>query len=198
MRTKLWRVEDLREPSYNPRTMTDGQRAQLQASLAEFGVVVPIVVNTHPGREGVVVGGNQRVAALREAGEARVPAVEVDLAPERERALCLRLNRNTGEWDHEKLQAAFSNDELLAVGFEGWELGIILPADEDPLSHDVDAEAGIHSTTDYAEPRMAVLAARLDELRAAFTRVELSKGNLPWNQETYPFYPPNVYVYCWR
>lgn len=49
-----------------------------------------------------------------------------------------------------------------------------------------------------AEPRMAILRQVLDRLEGAFPRVMLSKANLPWDRETYPFFPPNVYVFCMR
>lgn len=49
-----------------------------------------------------------------------------------------------------------------------------------------------------AEPRMAILRQVMQRLEAAFPLVMLSKGNLPWGMETYPFFPPNVYIFCMR
>jgi FkbM family methyltransferase len=49
-----------------------------------------------------------------------------------------------------------------------------------------------------AEPRMAILRQTLDRLEASFPQVMLSKGNLPWHLETYPYFPPNVYIFCMR
>jgi len=48
------------------------------------------------------------------------------------------------------------------------------------------------------ERRMAVLREVLDRVEAAFPHVSLSKGNLPWEAETYDFFPPQVMVYAWR
>lgn len=50
----------LKPSEYNPREpMGEKDRADLRASLERFGCVEPLVVNTFPGRENVLVGGHQ-------------------------------------------------------------------------------------------------------------------------------------------
>ncbi|KKR59712.1 MAG: ParB domain protein nuclease, partial [Candidatus Beckwithbacteria bacterium GW2011_GWA1_46_30] len=48
---------------YNPRKVTRSVIEQLKNSIKEFGMPVPIVINTYKGRENVIVGGEKRVRA---------------------------------------------------------------------------------------------------------------------------------------
>ena len=47
----------LKPAEYNPRKMTDKEANDLTESIKRFGFVDPLVVNSHEGRENVVVGG---------------------------------------------------------------------------------------------------------------------------------------------
>ncbi len=139
-------IEDLRPAEYNPRTHDEGEAEQLRESLRRFGAVDPLIVNRHPGREGVVCGGHFRLACMRELGYERVPVVFVDLAPDKERELNLRLNRNVGRWDYEMLKE-FDVELLLNVGFSEFDLGVIWNASLETSDDAFDAEkelAAIH------------------------------------------------------
>src|SRR5512146_569363 len=46
---------------YNPRIMPEGEMTKLENSLERYGQLEEIVVNTYPGREGIIIGGHQRV-----------------------------------------------------------------------------------------------------------------------------------------
>ncbi|MGA7936476.1 MAG: ParB N-terminal domain-containing protein [Kovacikia sp.] len=101
----------------NPRWMPDQQMEALTASLAEFGTVEPVILNTRTNR---IVGGHQRIDAATANDEKTLPTVLVDLEPAEETALNLALNKVKGEWDYEKLAvmlADISPDQLLATGF---------------------------------------------------------------------------------
>lgn len=86
----------LKPADYNPRDISERALQGLQGSVGEFGVVQPVVWNR---RTGNVVGGHQRLRALPE-GTSETDVVEVDLPPERERALNLALNNAhvAGHW----------------------------------------------------------------------------------------------------
>lgn len=115
-------IETLIEAEYNPRTITDYQLDKLEESIEKFGMVDPIIVNTYEGREGVVVGGHQRLRVLRRMGEKKVPVYEVSLNEQDERELNIRLNKNTGEFDIELLNEHFTTEELGDYGFEEYEI----------------------------------------------------------------------------
>ena len=94
-------IGDLRLSEYNPRQMTEKQAADLEASIRKFGLVDPLIVNRHPERKNVVIGGHQRLKVARACGIDTVPVVYVELDEGQEKELNLRLNKNTGEWDLE-------------------------------------------------------------------------------------------------
>lgn len=78
VRTKLLKLDALVEPDYNNRTITDAALQGLTQSLADFGLIGLPVVNVRGGQR-VIVGGNQRVRALREAGEKSALCVIVEM-----------------------------------------------------------------------------------------------------------------------
>lgn len=112
----------LRPADYNPRTHTETQKEQLKESFRRHGIVDPIIANGAKNRRNIVIGGHFRLEVLKEMGHTSVPVIYVHIPSiQKERELNLRLNRNTGEWDFEKLKA-FDTDLLLDVGFDDADL----------------------------------------------------------------------------
>lgn len=132
-------IATLRAAEYNPRKLSVEAADELRASIREFGLVEPIVVNKREGRYGVIVGGHMRFSIAIELGFTAVPVVFVDLDEARERELNLRLNKNVGEWDWDKL-AEFDLDVLTGVGFT-----------EDELSHNFDVGASGDEDAPFSE-----------------------------------------------
>ena len=111
---------ELTGADYNPRTMGDAEMIKLIRSLEEFGFVEPVVAREE---DGLIIGGHQRVAAMRQLlvarglDEAAVAATEVPvvflsgLADARTTALTLALNKIHGDWDYGKLADLFENVE---------------------------------------------------------------------------------------
>ena len=110
-------ISILKLAEYNPRKLSETQEAALKQSLTIFGFVDPIVVNNHPDRANVIVGGHQRVKVWQKMGNTTVPAFYVTLDKAQERELNVRLNKASGEWDWNILQEFFKKDELLNWGF---------------------------------------------------------------------------------
>ena len=96
-------VGSLKGSEYNPRTISKHDYESLKRSIKTFGLVEPIVVNQHPGRENIVVGGHQRLKAAQELALPQVPVFFVDLELEQEQALNTALNRIRGEFIADKL-----------------------------------------------------------------------------------------------
>jgi len=117
-------IGTLKPATYNPRKMSDRQTDELTKSIKQFGLVDPIIVNNHPKRKGIVIGGHQRLAIAKTLGMETIPVVLLNLTEAKERELNLRLNKNTGDWDLELLKG-FDIDQLLDVGFDETELGDI-------------------------------------------------------------------------
>jgi len=129
MKTVDYRTSELVFAEYNPRKISEDQLNHLKDSINQFGFVDPLIVNVHPDRKGILVGGHQRAKAALSLGIEIVPCVEVTLDLEAEKELNIRLNKNTGEWDWELLSKHFSDDDLIDFGFDPSELE--LPDDED-------------------------------------------------------------------
>jgi len=118
-------ISDLKPAPYNPRKSDKKQEANLKASLEKFGVVEPIIFNKQTG---YIVGGHFRVRELKKLGIKEVECVIVDLSPEDEKELNIRLNANTGEWDWELLGEHWESDDLEEWGLD---LGGIEVSNED-------------------------------------------------------------------
>ncbi|MCK4500893.1 DNA modification methylase [Candidatus Babeliales bacterium] len=120
--TEKRKVADLIPADYNPRKISHKEREDLEASIHEFDAVIPLVVNTGD-RGNRLIGGHQRSKVYADLGieevEVRVPDRELTI--QEEKALNLRLNKNTAGWDFEKL-AEMDMDMLLDVGFGDEEL----------------------------------------------------------------------------
>jgi DNA modification methylase len=116
-------VSELRHAEYNPRKVTPAEFSQIKKSVEEFGFVQPLVVNRAAGREGIIVGGNQRYEVAKKLGMKEVPVVYVDIADlAREKELNIRLNRNQADWDWDLLKQHFNFNELTNWGFTNYEI----------------------------------------------------------------------------
>ncbi len=82
-------TKDLKPAPYNPRRISPEAMAGLEASLDRFGVVQPIIYNQ---RSGYVVGGHQRLKALKKKKITSTQVVVVDLDEIDEKALNVALN----------------------------------------------------------------------------------------------------------
>src|SRR3990167_4037401 len=124
--TQTRNITDLIPAKYNPRRLTKKQFDELSTSIERFSLADPIVINS----DNTVIGGHQRIKVLKEKGIAVVYVRVPDrvLTPDEERELNLRLNKNLGEFDFEKL-ADFDQKMLESVGFTQLEIKSIFNLD---------------------------------------------------------------------
>ena len=125
--TAQYSISDLIFAEYNPRELTKDQHQDLKDSITRFGLVDPLIVNIHKERKNILVGGHQRLRIAKELGYKSVSCVEVELTPEKEKELNVRLNKNTGQWDWDALANHFDVGELLEWGFSEDELQFTEP-----------------------------------------------------------------------
>lgn len=139
------KLGDLIKNGYNPRSLSENERRDLEKSVKEFGTVVPIVLNIG-SRANTIIGGEQRVKVYADLGiadvECMVPSRELTLDEERE--LNLRLNKNTGSWNEELLKE-FDMNVLLDVGFGDEELQNLFD-DVDVVDDDFNIEKALKDT----------------------------------------------------
>jgi DNA modification methylase len=130
MEIKTIKIKDLRPAEYNPRHWDEKAISDLERSIERFGIVDPLIVNSAPGRENVVIGGHFRLYVAKKMGMETVPVVYVNIPDkEKEKELNLRLNRNFGEWDI-RLLSRFDESLLIDVGFTGDEIDNIFGLEE--------------------------------------------------------------------
>jgi hypothetical protein len=117
------KIKDLIGAEYNPRELTKDQYKQLKDSLLRFGVVDPVIVNKHPDRDNIIIGGHQRSKVWEDMGNESIPTVELSLTLDKEKELNVRLNKNTGQFDMDMLANHFDTEDLIEWGFDNKELG---------------------------------------------------------------------------
>lgn len=126
-------INKVKSPDYNPRKISDEELKKLQKSIDEFGYLEPIIINK---RNMNVVGGNQRLQALRKLGYTEIDVVFVDLDDSKEKTLNLALNRISGDFDFELLEPILmelndSDLDLDLTGFDEIELDSLLNIDNE-------------------------------------------------------------------
>lgn len=116
------KIKDIFPNEKNPRNMSKRQVKELGISLQKFGLCEPIVINT----TGKVLGGHQRLKLLRSFRYDHVDVYVPDrlLTEEEEDELTIRLNKNIGFWDDDRLANHWSCEMLLQSGFNMEELQI--------------------------------------------------------------------------
>lgn len=120
-------IGELKPNPNNPRIIKDDKFKKLVQSikdLPEMAEVRPVVVNT----DMVVLGGNMRLKAMREAGWKEVPIEVVDWDEDKQRQFIIKDNVSGGEWDWEMLANQWDAEELSDWGLDL--LGFDLNANE--------------------------------------------------------------------
>jgi hypothetical protein len=106
----------------NPRLIKDDKFKKLVQSIKDFPEMLnirPIVVN----QDMIILGGNMRYKACKEAGLKEIPIIKTDLTEEQQREFLIKDNTSGGEWDWEVLANEWDTEQL-----EAW--GLDLPIDE--------------------------------------------------------------------
>ncbi|MBU4311194.1 MAG: ParB N-terminal domain-containing protein [Candidatus Omnitrophica bacterium] len=138
-------IDAIKFAPYNPRIMKKAIFEKLKENIRKFKVYSPLIVNI---RTDQVIGGNQRLRALKELGYTEVDVVLVDLSIEEEMALNLALNKLVGEFDNPSLPAIFQeimkDQELLNLtGFQPQEIFQIIDMHTTHADEDFDLEKEI-------------------------------------------------------
>lgn len=119
MKTQSVSISKIKPNPNNPRLIKDDKFAKLVTSIQEFPEMLsirPIVVN----KDMVILGGNMRFKACKEAGLKEIPIIIADLTEEQEREFIIKDNVSGGEWDWNLLANEWDADQLT-----GWGLDVI-------------------------------------------------------------------------
>ncbi len=127
---KLINIQEVKPNKNNPRFIKDYKFKKLVKSIKDFPEMLklrPIVVNS----DMVVLGGNMRLKACKEAGLKEVWILKADeLTEQQQREFIVKDNVGFGEWDWDVLGNEWNNQQL-----EDWGLEVIgFDVDEDDLT----------------------------------------------------------------
>lgn len=114
-------IEDIIPHPENPRQIGARDKAELSVSLSKFGLIDKPIINPTDSFDGfkyITVAGHQRLDVYRARGLTECPCMvpEIQLTDEDVTELLLRHNRNTGDFDKDKL-GLFDPAKLLNFGF---------------------------------------------------------------------------------
>ena len=118
-------LDELHLDPANAREHGERNLETIRASLERFGQAEPLVVHSETGR---VIGGNARLAAMRELGWTEADIVEIEADEVTATALGIALNRTAelATWDEAALgrilESLQAEDALDGVGFTGEDL----------------------------------------------------------------------------
>ena len=112
------KISEVKLNPNNPRLIKDDKFKKLVQSIKDFPEMLdirPIVVNA----DMVILGGNMRFKACKEAGLKEVPIIVADnLTEEQQREFLIKDNVSGGEWDFEMLVNEWDVDELSEWGLD--------------------------------------------------------------------------------
>jgi len=102
----------------NPRNIKKEKHSQLVKSIKDFPQMLelrPLIVD----KKGVVIGGNMRLAAAKEAGLKKIPIMRAEsLTPAQIKEFIIKDNVGFGEWDWDTLANEWDTEKLEEWGLE--------------------------------------------------------------------------------
>ena len=113
------KVGDIKPNPNNPRVIKDDKFKKLVQSIQEFPQMLnirPIVVND----DMIVLGGNMRLKACKEAGIKEIPIIKAsELTEEQQKEFIIKDNVGFGEWDWDMIANEWDVEQL-----EEWGLNV--------------------------------------------------------------------------
>jgi len=112
------KINEVKANPNNPRTIKDEKFKKLVASIQGFPQMLslrPIVVND----DMVVLGGNMRLKACKEAGLKEVPIIKAsELSEEQQKEFIIKDNVGFGDWDWDTLSNEWDVEQLQDWGLD--------------------------------------------------------------------------------
>ena len=116
------KVSQLKLNPNNPRKIQPDKLEKLCASITNLPQMMTLRPIVYDPVTMYVLGGNQRLAAIRKLGMKDIPdewaIAATDLTPEQKKEFVLRDNVQLGDWDFEMLSAEFGEFDLDELGLD--------------------------------------------------------------------------------
>lgn len=166
MKTEQVNISEVKPNPNNPRIIKDDKFAKLVQSIKDFPKMLeirPIVVNS----DMIVLGGNMRLKACKEAGLKKVHIIKAeDLTEEQQREFIVKDNVSGGEWDWSMLANEWNSEDLDKWGLDvpGFDL------DSDKLGEDFTLPDGDKApfqqmTFTLADEQATVIKNAIDDIK---------------------------------
>ena len=153
---ELLKINSIKSNLKNPRFIKDYKFKKLVKSIKDFPEMLkirPIVVNNNI----VVLGGNMRLKACKEAGLKEVWVLKADdLTEQQQREFIVKDNVGFGEWDWDMIANGWDVNEL-----DAWGLDLPLEFEEMPSPEDL-----IGDEKD-SKPSIKITFSNIDDLESA-------------------------------
>lgn len=165
MNITIAKISSIKPNPNNPRLIKDDKFKKLVKSIQEFPEMLnlrPIVVNA----DSIVLGGNMRLKACKEAGLKQVPVIFAeDLTEEQQKQFIIKDNVGFGEWDWEALANQWDSDELSEWGLDvpQFEPTIDYSDKNEEISIN-DLESGMIIKLKYTEEEYLIVKEKLSQI----------------------------------
>ena len=113
------KISALKSNPNNPRVIKNDKFAKLVKSIQEFPEMLdarPVVCTP----DGIVLGGNMRLSAMREAGISETRVHVVEWPENKQREFVVKDNVSFGDWDWDTLANEWDANELEDWGMDVW------------------------------------------------------------------------------
>ena len=160
---KKIKVSQIKPNPNNPRLIKDDKFEKLVKSLKDFpemAEIRPIVVNT----DMVILGGNMRFRAMKEAKWKEVPVEIVDWSEEKQREFIIKDNVSGGEWDWSMIANEWNTEQI-----EGWGLDIPVYFEED--FSDKNEEIDINGLDSDMVIKLKYVEDEYDQVKEALSKI---------------------------
>lgn len=110
----IWKIQN--NPN-NPRIVKNDKFKKLVQSIKDLPEMLdlrPIIVN----EDLVVLGGNMRLKASKDAGLKEVPVIVTKLSEEKQREFIIKDNLGYGEWNWEMIANEWDAEQLIEWGMD--------------------------------------------------------------------------------
>jgi hypothetical protein len=116
---KKVKIAEVKPNPNNPRLIKDDKFRKLVKSIQEFPDMLnvrPIVVN----QDMIVLGGNMRLKAIKEAGYKDIAVQIVDWSEDQQKEFIVKDNASFGEWNWDDLANNWDEEQLVEWGVDAW------------------------------------------------------------------------------
>jgi ParB-like chromosome segregation protein Spo0J len=159
------KISEVKSNPNNPRIIKDDKFQKLVKSIKEFPEMLsirPIVVNG----DMVVLGGNMRLKACKEAGLKEVAIIKAeDLTEEQQKQFIIKDNVGFGEWDWEDLANNWDAEQLTDWGLSIPDFSKINSYEDKNEEIDIDnLDSKMTLKLNYTEEEYWVVKEKLSEI----------------------------------